>query len=201
MASIFIANNDHPTLDAARKTCKSPPHCPSPGPPRQALPQQPPARLHPDPEQIHTMCDDNGNILSSIQTSTGRSMFVQVKKRLPWMVGLPLRAIGLVWPMMTEALALLWWGRTVGASTILASLLLIGSYLSLSCSSNRLVFSRSGFVAAFVLIGVSLALAVSHLLSAEEVPAMLWVHVAFGVAWYSAIWIVRTAQREGGRSQ
>ena len=123
-------------------------------------------------------------------------MFLQkVKAQLQWVLGLPLRVISFTWPLVTELLALLWWGKTGLSWTLVATFLLIAGYVFLIFCSNRLVYSMWGFIAAFALISVPVVLVVVHLFSGEEVPSMLWVHMDFGVAWCLTIWLISAVER------
>lgn len=123
-------------------------------------------------------------------------MSMQMRKFLPWIVSLPLRLAGLAWPLIAEVLALLWWGGAGGVLVNAMALVLVVCYLYLSLAPNRLIFSKHGFFTSLVLIGAALSLVIASLSSPEGVPAMAWVHGAFGIAWVAAIWLVRATEKD-----
>ena len=119
---------------------------------------------------------------------------MQVRFSLPWIVGIPLRLIGALWPLSTEVLALLWWGKTVGPLTILAAAVLVVAYAYLCFAPNKWVFSIQGYVVAAILIGTSCILAITNLSGGNEMPEILPVHIGFGLAWLAVIWMARRQQ-------
>lgn len=118
-------------------------------------------------------------------------MFVQqVKKLLPWIIGIPLRIFSFAWPFATEVLGLLWWIGFIDSVALLRGFCFIPAYLYLIFFPNRLIFSMRGLLTAFTLIGASLGFVVSHLLFVEEVSWTLWIHACFGIAWMLGIYLV-----------
>lgn len=112
-------------------------------------------------------------------------------KVLPWVVSLPLRLAGLLWPLLTEVLSLLWWGIKAGGLSTLVTMTFIAMYGFLCFAPNTFVFSAKGYLAALILLATSSVVVLFRLDGTSAVPEMLWVHIGFGVAWLAAIWLVR----------
>ncbi len=112
-------------------------------------------------------------------------------------IGLALRVATLVWPLATEALALLWWARNEGPSR-LPTQLIIAAYLALVFAPNRFLFSRVGLAAVVLLLAASLLLLLRFWSEPSGVPQMIWVHLTFGAAWLATLAIESLVRRNRG---
>lgn len=115
----------------------------------------------------------------------------QISTSLAWILGLPLRVLGFFWPLLTEAIALIWFGEKSDFLTVGVTVLLIAVYGLLCFAPNRKVFSALGSWASVALLATSGATTVLFKLQNEQVPDLLWVHLGFGIFWLLAIWLVR----------
>ena len=93
-----------------------------------------------------------------------------------------LRVVTLMWPLATEALAMLWWARVQGPSR-LPTLLIVAAYFGLVFAPSRILFSWWGMASVMLLLSASLLLLLRYWSEPSGVPGMIWIHLGFAIAW------------------
>lgn len=102
------------------------------------------------------------------------------------LVAFGLRVVTLVWPLATEALAVLWWSPSESPSR-LPTLIIIIAYVCLVFAPRRFLFSRLGVAPVLLLTAASLFLLVRYWSEPSGVPEMIWVHLGFAIAWLATL--------------